>query len=155
MASSAAGTLVTGAVRDIASCAANAAPHLDTPGGGSQRATQFRKFLRQRTFSLGWTARAATLQDASKPMPPARVLQALQPAFDGSCGINLRRVLPAVSAHARWCRRSAGSVVPAARAVGSARRMTLERECALCVAHGVAIFQEDVNVVSVIGMYFM
>jgi len=70
------------------------------PGGGSQRATQLGKLLRQRTLSLGWTT-DAMLQDASKPMLPASVLQALQPTFDGSCGINLRCALPAVSAHAR------------------------------------------------------
>ena len=65
-------------------------------------------FLRLRSLSLGWTA-DATLQGASKRMPPASAA-CLQPFIQlsfGSCGINRRCALPTASALARWRRCSA------------------------------------------------
>ena len=85
----------------------------------------------QRTLSLGWTA-DATLHGCQQADAAGQHASRSSTASDGGCGFN--RVLPAASPHARWRRSSHGRArsVVQQPAVGSARRMTLEHECA-CV----------------------
>ena len=110
MASSAPGTLVSGAALDFALCAVDAAPHQAVDRSVSLSSANLCASVR----CLWAGPRTRRCMEASKLMLPASVLQGLPRASDGCCGFNLRCVLPAASPHARWRRSSARSVVSAA-----------------------------------------
>ena len=110
MASSAPGTLVTGAALDVALCVVDAAPHQAVDR--SVPLSSANLCVSARCLWAG--PRTRRCMDASKLMLPASVLQGLPRASDGCCGFNLRCALPAASPHARWRRSSARSVVSAA-----------------------------------------
>ena len=110
MASSAPGTLVSGAALDFALCVVDAAPHQAV-----DRSVPLSSASLCASARCLWAGpRTRRCMEASKLMLPASVLQGLPRASDGCCGFNLRCVLPAASPHARWRRSSARSVVSAA-----------------------------------------